>query len=414
MGGYLDPRRLLRTPGFAEEGLYDEQDDGLPPLPDRIAQPDEQPSRMGLSGMIASAPATVAPIRDLPQQQRQRITLPDAPLPPKVGKMRQILGTATELYLPQVGQAIRQPGYDRAQKEYANKVGKLQMEAKLNEAAAQEESHGARTRAEMARAEAQAALKRRTEGQMASDGDFSLPGGQVRYGHNGRVIASNPLPPKPTVPGMKITPDAARQRGLYVEEGATNLEIPASGSSAYLSTLPRADRGYDTLKQSVRDANPDWEQADVDAEAAKQYKAKAALDADVKRHTANRPYGKTGGMTATGQATEARRTTDERAKGQIAEAGSLDKAISNMSQWQSRDEEAEKVLAHLKAMKGGQLSKPDTKAKGLRGLKPPGSATTTPVAPAKPTGNTPAIGTEKGGYRFKGGDPASPSSWEKM
>lgn len=160
MGQFFDSREFLRTPPFVRRGLYDDEPQ-LPPLPERIMRQDEQPSAGGLSGMIAAAPLDMPPPqspRDVPPP-RQRITLPDVPLPPKVGKLRQILGGAVTMFVPPIGDEIRQPGYNRARQEHANKIERLTLEGKLNETAAQEESHlatagasGARRQAELARA----------------------------------------------------------------------------------------------------------------------------------------------------------------------------------------------------------------------------------------------------------------------
>lgn len=151
MGPFIDPRNLFRTPGFAQDDLYDDQIDIPPALAD-------------------FSPSPPPPSRDFdmpppPQQQRQRIELPAAPLPPKPGLMRKIIGTAASMYVPQIGREILAPGYDRQMREYRNERQRLMDEGELNVKAADEASRWARAEAEGNRGGAEQARTRKLDAE---------------------------------------------------------------------------------------------------------------------------------------------------------------------------------------------------------------------------------------------------------
>jgi hypothetical protein len=178
MGPLFNPRRLARTPGFIQEGLYDdldmaEQDDysALPPPPQQ---------RGGLSEMLQAAPDAPlpppsreydgGPSVDPGPQARQRITLEAAPLPPKPGLMRKIIGMAAGAYMPQVGREIMAPGYDRQMREYnANKQRQMD-EGKLNVQLADEEQKWAHAGAEGSRSAAEQARRRKMDAETGNLG----------------------------------------------------------------------------------------------------------------------------------------------------------------------------------------------------------------------------------------------------
>lgn len=182
--------------------------------------------------MLAAAPdAPLPPPRreydggpsvDPGPQMRQRITLPEAPLPPKPGLMRKIIGTAASLYLPPVGREILAPGYDRQMREYnANKQRQMD-EGKLNIQAADEQNKIAMSRKAMADAEAANARKEAELARAGSYGYSNVPQGSTRVGPDGRVIFANPLPPK--AEAQPNTFEAAALRAINIEDPVKRKE----------------------------------------------------------------------------------------------------------------------------------------------------------------------------------------------
>lgn len=418
----FDPRRMYRTPGFAPDGLYDDEQEPLPPLPDRIVPQGEQQSNMGLSGMIAAAPSQLGQVQSpeppsMAPQPRQRIQLPSAPLPPKVGKMRQVLGHVAGAFVPQIGEEIIAPGYNRQVREYAANRQRLIDEAKINETAAQEDAHVANARAAMSRAEAANAQRDRTRGQMATDGNFTLSGDQARFDNSGRRIASNPLPPKPQPPGVKI----GRDGRPYFEEGQKYVELPAGAVPASINATPRPDKGIAEISEIVSKQMPNATPEERDAKIVEMWTASKKLEDDKKKADIERarraPAGRGGGgLTPTQQNTEDRRSVDARAKEFVAESGNLDKAIADLSGWANRDEMAEKVLSHLKVMKGSKIAGARTTSSARERLasRKSGANSTPAAANSGSKSNAPKVGEVKSGYRFKGGDPGNQSNWEKV
>ncbi|NBW07801.1 MAG: hypothetical protein EBR82_07220 [Caulobacteraceae bacterium] len=421
MGPFFDPRKLLRTPGFAPDGLYDEREEApaLPPPPPPpqyrprtpMAEYDA-PEPRGMSGLLEDAPVAV-PQREygpLPPRQSQRMELPEPPAPPKVGLTRKILGTVASMYVPPIGREILAPGYDRQMREYQGRVATMMGQSKLDHEAAQ-------TQSQMAMAEASAARRdaERARGRSYGERLHNVGQGQVAVDINGNPKFTNPKPPETRI-------KMGRDNKPYFGDGVEGKDFYyANGSmvAPIMNNAPRSDRGYDTLKQSIKDAHPDWEQAEVDAEAAKLYQEQRRLANEAKQATANRANRPTaargtGGLTANQSAAENRRKIQERTDAFIAESGGEDKALADINSWAERDETAEQVRQRLMAMKGEKLRKPQRGGKvDLRGaLRGGGAAPAAKPAAAKPP--APAVGTVKGGYRFKGGDPASPSSWEQV
>lgn len=186
MGPFFDSRKFLRTPGFIQDGVYDDRPEPLPdasqydegppmaaqPLPPRQQYQAEAPRReyddpRGISGMLEGA-REVEPPQTLPP--RRQIDIPAAPLPPKIGMARKILGTAVGMYLPEVGHDIRNPGYDRAMQEYGNQVNQLKLRSELEHRGAQTEEQIARARAEGNRGSAEQARGRNFDARTADIG----------------------------------------------------------------------------------------------------------------------------------------------------------------------------------------------------------------------------------------------------
>lgn len=385
MGPFFDSRKFLRTPSFVQEGLYDE----LPREMNETSEPSLMAQPLPPPPPTPQREYDGGPSVDPGPQMRQRITLDAAPLPPKPGLMRQIIGTAAGAYLPQVGREILAPGYDRKMREWKNNRDRQMDEGKLNVQAADETYKIAAARRQMADAETAAARK---QAELSRAGSYGRPvvhqkaGERILNNNDGTVLAGEfSLPEKPPAPGLRITKAAAEALGIKVPEGQDYYDVPNQGTSAFLTTRPRADRGYDTMKQAVHDEHPDWEQADVDAEAAKRYRE--AKEAERKRveaqaNRANRPPSGRSTSPTAGTA-EARRSMDERALAAIADAGSLDAAIAAATD--------AALLQALKAKKGKQALTPPKGSKIEALATALGGGTKKPAAAApKPAGTNKA------------------------
>lgn len=366
MGQFFNSRDWLRTPTFVDKDLYE-------PLPDS-AQFDDAPlpfreMRQEMPSAPLPPPPPTQPMREYdepsvdpgPQQQaRQRITLEAAPLPPKPGLMRKIIGMAAGAYMPQVGREIMAPGYDRQMREYNANKQRMMDEGKLNVQAADEEYKIAAARRQMADAETAAARKKAEESRASSYGRPVIHGrpGETIFNQNGGVFATvAPLPP-----AAKSTIKIGRDGKPFFGEGVEGKDYILADSSvapSIINSTARVDKGLAYFSQLVDKKMPSATQEEKDTEivrlANEQQKLKEE-ESKAKTNRANRaPVGRTGGAAGTATANaEARRSIDEMAKAQIAEAGDVDKAIANMNAWPSRDATAEKVLLHLKALKGGK------------------------------------------------------------
>lgn len=404
MGPLFNPRRMARTPGFAQEGLYDdldmaEQDDyerALPPPPQQGG---------GLSEMLQLAPDAPLPSRNMqsalppahrqPRQEpdggpsvdpgpqmRQRITLDQRPLPPKTGVLRKILGGVASIYAPMFAGEIAAPGYKRQVQEWEGNRQRMMDEGKLNHQQAQQEQQVASTRAAMARAEASNAQKQRTMAQMDNDKSYNLGPNQARFDKDNQQVAINRLPPS-----AKSTIKIGRDGKPFFGEGVEGKDYILADSSvapSIINSTARPDRGVAAISQIVDRQMPNATQEEKDAEVVRLWTEEKKLKAEKEKaltNRANRPPSARPSSPTAGAA-EARRSMDERALAAIADAGSLDAAIAAATD--------EALLQALKAKKGKQALTPPkgSKIEALAtalggGVKKPAAAAPKPASTNK-------------------------------
>ena len=270
--GFYNPRNLFRTPGFAPEGLVDEEQQEQLPMPtaaeSRAYMPPE-PEQM-------DAPAPQQPERRSIDLSGELDRIKRAPAPPKVGKLRNVLGTLAGLYIPQIGEAIKRPGYAdqmrefQADQEYANnRIGAM---GKLATA----EAGMARSAAEGERAGAQRAQRVRTEGQMANDGGFTLSDGQERFDKSGKSIAARAK--SKVDDDIPITKELGEH--LKLQPGADGVyKLPrVAADSLVRAAQPQGETArVKEVKEIIRGSSPNLSDAEVNAEASKVLKEEMTL-----------------------------------------------------------------------------------------------------------------------------------------
>jgi hypothetical protein len=305
MGQFFNSRDWLRTPTFVDKDLYE-------PLPDS-AQFDDAPLpsrelRQEMPSAPLPPPPPTQPMREYdepsvdpgPQQQaRQRITLEAAPLPPKPGLMRKIIGMAAGAYMPQVGREIMAPGYDRQMREYNANKQRMMDEGKLNVQAADEEQKLARARAEGFRGGAEQSRGKKMDAEAAYVGKRPIV-----FNKNQRVGDPNTKEilfeaAEGDDDFIELTPESAKKLGI------TGTKIPKSALGAYISATKPSEEPT-TVKEyrvMIKGENPDWDDAAISKEVSRRIKEDREVALGLKKaqtNRANRPPAAKGGAESAG------------------------------------------------------------------------------------------------------------------
>jgi hypothetical protein len=248
-------------------------------------------------------------------------------------------------------------------------------------------------------------------GESKKEEGFTLGEGQVRYGPGGEVIAKGPE--KAPASGKKYEVTVPGPGGQPIKKLITEEEL-AGGVPEYQK--PETDIEARQIRAEERKTEREKQEAEQKSLAiAKEsdIQVKSAFSAMEQALGEMEKYSGTKAMTSPLEAANARQQYEAAAQ---AFAATLSRATGD-TRISDLDRRA---YAGLLAYTGGgstllNITRPDLARKRLDEAKKffgaaaktrQGAGTSTPAAPK--------VGAVEDGYRFKGGDPADPSSWEKQ